>query len=69
MAAPSYNAGGPCQFAYPVVAGTQDFGDGNWIKAYNGASAYFESWITSGNHWNTNDDGNYVHAVCGAPVL
>ncbi len=70
---PSNNAGGPCLFAYPVVAGTYGYNDANWIKAYNGAAQYFAYIVvqsgTSATWVTNNDPANYVHDVCQAPVL
>ncbi len=57
-----------CHFAYPQGSG-HSFGDSETIKACNGASTYYISWINgSGGHkgyWTSDGSSGYVASVCG----
>ncbi len=64
-----------CDFKYPPSGG-DDYGDGEWIKAYNGAPVYYIFWINStagsnppDGHWVINDSAGYVNRVCSTAPL
>lgn len=58
-----------CNFAYPQGS-AHSFQDAEWIKAYNGAAAYYIAWepATNGNpgYWRQDGSVGYVSAVCNA---
>ena len=64
--------GTACLFAYPVRTGTHDYGDANWIKAFNGAASYYLIFRLSPDgspYWLFSDPADYVYSVCHAPAL